>query len=111
MGAICFAVSLRTLAGSSSGPVALVWFRFSNCIYVNFEKGDVGINRGGCLGNGVLFLGKSELNWLLRAFALSRSFIIGWLFTRSVGMPMFSCLFALINDQNSLGLVSWLSAR
>ena len=24
-GAICFAVSLRTLAGSSSGPVALFW--------------------------------------------------------------------------------------
>ena len=29
----------------------------------------------------------TELNWLLRAFALLRSFIIGWLF--SVGMPMF----------------------
>ena len=31
MGAICFEVSLRTLAGSSSGPVALFWFRFSSC--------------------------------------------------------------------------------
>ena len=31
MGAICFAVPLRTLAGSSSGPVALFWFRFSSC--------------------------------------------------------------------------------
>ena len=31
MGAICFAVSLRTLAVSSSGPVALFWFRFSSC--------------------------------------------------------------------------------
>ena len=31
MEAICFAVSLKTLAGGSSGPVALFWFRFSNC--------------------------------------------------------------------------------
>ena len=31
MGAICSAVSLRTLAGSSSGPVALFWFRFFSC--------------------------------------------------------------------------------
>ena len=45
----------------------------------------------------------TELNWLFRAFALSRSLIIGWSFTRSVGMPMFSRLFALINDQNLLG--------
>ena len=30
LGTICIAVSLRTLAGSSSGPVALFWFRFSN---------------------------------------------------------------------------------
>ena len=26
----------------------------------------------------------TELNWLFRAFALSRSLIIGWSFTRSV---------------------------
>ena len=32
MGAICFAVSLRTLAGSSSGPVALFRFRFSSSL-------------------------------------------------------------------------------
>ena len=31
MGAICSAVSLRTLAGSSSGQVALFWLRFFNC--------------------------------------------------------------------------------
>ena len=31
MGAICFTVSLRTLAWSSPGPVALFWFRFFNC--------------------------------------------------------------------------------
>ena len=36
MGAICFAVSLRTLAGSSSGPVALYWFRFSSCFITPF---------------------------------------------------------------------------
>ena len=32
MGAICSAVSLRTLAGSLSGPVALFWLRFFNCL-------------------------------------------------------------------------------
>ena len=37
MGAICFAVSLRTLAGSSSGPVALFWFRFSSCFIIVFN--------------------------------------------------------------------------
>ena len=51
----------------------------------------------------------TELNWLFRAFALSRSLIIGWSFTRSMGMPMFSRLFALINDQNRFGLVFRLS--
>ena len=51
----------------------------------------------------------TELNWLFRAFALSRSFIIGWLFTQSVGMPMFPRLFALMNDQNRFGLVFRLS--
>ena len=32
MGVICYAVSIRTLAGKSSGPVALFWFRFFNCL-------------------------------------------------------------------------------
>ena len=50
----------------------------------------------------MLFLGKYRAKL---AFALSRSLIIGWSFTRSVGMPMFSRLFALINDQNRFGLV------
>ena len=43
MGAICSAVSLRTLAGSSSGPVALFWLRFFNCLIIPF----VPISRGG----------------------------------------------------------------
>ena len=57
----------------------------------------------------------TELNWLFRAFAVSRSFIIGWLpchvcrnetvsrvvLYMCVGMPMFSRLFALISS--SLG--------
>ena len=46
MGAICFAVSLRTLAGSSSGPVALFWFRFSCC----FITPSMPISRRGMLG-------------------------------------------------------------
>ena len=32
MAAICSAVSLRTLPGISSGPVALFWFRFFSCL-------------------------------------------------------------------------------
>ena len=44
MGAICSAVSLRTLAGSSSGPVALFWLIFCNCLIIPF----VPISRGVC---------------------------------------------------------------
>ena len=62
MGAICFAVSLRTMAGSSSGPVALFWFRFSSCFITPsmpiLRRGMLGVIRGGYLGDGVLFLGK-----------------------------------------------------
>ena len=36
MGAICSAVSLRTLAGSSSGSVALFWLRVFNCLMMPF---------------------------------------------------------------------------
>ena len=46
MGAICFAVSLRTLAGSSSGSIALSWFRFSSC----FITPSMPISRRGILG-------------------------------------------------------------
>ena len=42
MGAICIAVSLRTLAG----PVALFWFRFSSC----FITPSMPISRRGCWG-------------------------------------------------------------
>ena len=69
MGAICSAVSLRTLAGSSSGPVALFWLRFFNCLIMPF----VPISRGGMLeyteGSIILSLVNTEVNWLLRAFA------------------------------------------
>ena len=44
-----------------------------------------------------------ELNWLLRLFALSRSFVIIWPFVCNVGMPMHSRLFALMNYQNCFG--------
>ena len=113
MGAICSAVSLMTLAGSSSGPVALFWLRFSNFLIMPF----VPISGGGLLeyyegsitGMGYLSLVITEINWLLRAFALSRSFVIGLSFTLTVGMPMFSRLFALMNDQNRFGFVFRLS--
>ena len=75
------------------------------------------ISRGGMLeyneesitGMGYLSLVNTEVNWLLRAFALSRSFVIGLSFTPRVGMPMFSRLFALKNDQNRVGFVFRLS--
>ena len=46
MGAICFTVSLRTLTGSSSGPVALFWLRISNCSITP----SMSISRRGMLG-------------------------------------------------------------
>ena len=39
---------------------------------------------------GYLSLVNTEENWLLRAFALSRSFVIGLSFTLRVGMPCVS---------------------
>ena len=81
MGAICSTVSSRTLAGSSSGPVALFWLIFSNCLIIPL----VPISRGGMLeynegcitGMWYVSLVDTEVNWLLRAFALSRKFVIG----------------------------------
>ena len=112
-GAICSAVSLRTLAGSSSGPVALFWLRFFNCLIMPFvlmsRGGLLDYNEGSITGMGYLSLVNTEVNWLLRAFALSRSSVIGLSFTLRVGMPMFSRLFALMNDQNRFGFVFRLS--
>ena len=62
-------------------------------------------NEGSITGMGYLSLVNTEVNWLLRVFALSRSFVIGLSFTLRVGTPMFSCLFALMNDQNRFGFV------
>ncbi len=108
MGAICSAVSLMTLAGSSSGPVALFLLRFFNVLIMPFVPisggGLLEYNEGSITGMGYLSLVITEINWLLRAFALSRSFVIGLSFTLTVGMPMFSRLFALMNDQNRLDL-------
>ena len=114
MGAICSAISLRTLAGSSSGPVvALFWSRFLNCLIIQLvpisRGGMLDYNEGSITGMGYLSLVNTEVNWLLRAFALSRSFVIGLSFTLSVGMPMCSRLFALVNDQNRFGFVFRLS--
>ena len=46
-------------------------------------------NEGSITGMGYLSLVNTEVNWLLRAFALSRSFVIGLSFILRVGMPMF----------------------
>ena len=66
-------------------------------------------NEGYITGMGYPSLVSTEVNWLFRAFALSRSFVIGLSFTLKVGMPMFSLLFALVNDQNRFGFVFRLS--
>ena len=66
-------------------------------------------NEGSITGMGYLSLVKTEVNWLLRAFALSRSLVIGLSFTLRVGMPMFSRLFALMNNQNRFGFIFRLS--
>ena len=102
MGAICSAVSLRTLAGSSSGPVALFWLRFFNCLIMPL----VPISRGGMLEyNGGYIIGMGYISLV----NISRSFVIGLSFTLKVGMPMFYRLFALMNDQNRFGFVFRLS--
>ena len=79
MGAIRSAVSLRTLAGSSSGPVALFWLRFFNCLIIPFvpisKGGMLEYNEGSITGMGYLSLVNTEVNWMLRAFALSWSFV------------------------------------
>ena len=91
-GAICSAVSLRTIAGSSYGPVALFWLRFFNCLIIQFvpisRGGMLEYNEGSITGMGYISLVNTKVNWLLRAFALSRSFVIGLSFTLWVGMPM-----------------------
>ena len=46
MGAICFEVYLRTLAESSSGPVALFWFRFQAALLRHLCQ----FREGGCWG-------------------------------------------------------------
>ena len=66
-------------------------------------------DEGSIAGMGYLSLMNTEVNWLLRAFALSRSYVIGLSSTLRVGMPMFSRLFALVNDQNRFGFVFRLS--
>ena len=80
IGAICSAVSLMTLAGSSSGPVALFCLRFFNCLIIPFvpisRGGMLEYNEGSITGMGYLSLLNTEVNGLLGAFALSRSFVI-----------------------------------
>ena len=59
-GAICSAVSLMTLAGSSSGPVALFWLRFFNCLIIPFvpisRMGMLEYNEGYITGMGYISL-------------------------------------------------------
>ena len=69
MGAICSAVSLKTLAWSSSGPIDLFWLRFFNCLIMPFvpisRGGMLEYNEGSITGMGYLSLVNTEVNWLL----------------------------------------------
>ena len=113
MEAICSAVSIRTLAGSSSGPVALFSLRCFKCLIIPFvpisRGGMLEYNQGSIAGMGYLSLVNTDVNWLLRTFALSRSFVIGLSFTLRAGMPKLSRLFALMNDHNRFCFVFRLS--
>ena len=90
---ICSAVSLRTLAGSLSGPVALFCLRFFNCLIMPFvpisRGGMLEYNEGSITGMGYISLVNTEVNWLLRAFALLRSFVIGLSFSSGLGCQCF----------------------
>ena len=66
------------------------------CVCVCVSRGGMlEYNEGYITGMGYLSMVNTEVNYLLMAFALSRSFVIGLSFTLRVGMPMFSRLFAL----------------
>ena len=55
---------------SSSGPVALFWLRFFNCLIMPFvpisRGGMLGYNEGSITGMGYLSLVNTEVNRLLR---------------------------------------------
>ena len=93
---------------------SLFWLRFFNCLIIPFvpisRGGMLGYNEGYITGMGYILLVNIEVIWLLRAFALSWSFVIGFSFTLRVRMSTFARLFALINDQNRLGFVFILSS-
>ena len=65
MGAICSGVSLRSLAGSSSGLVALFWLIFFNCLIMPFvpisRGGMLEYNEGSITGMGYLSLVNTEV--------------------------------------------------
>ena len=96
---------------ASSFILVEIFQLFNNIIpFVPISRGGMlEYNEGSITGMGYLSLVNTEVTWLLRAFALSRSFVTGLSFTLRVGMPMFSRLFALMNDQNLFGFVFRLS--
>ena len=94
---------------ASSFILVEIFQLFNYAVCANVKRGMLEYNEGSITGMGYLSLVNTEVNWLLRAFALSRSSVIGLSFTLRVGMPMFSRLFALMNDQNRFGFVFRLS--
>ena len=73
IGAICVAISLSILAGSSSGPAALCGFNFCNSLEMPWVEmiisGEVGwVEASSRLFGGSCFSLKTDWNCLLRAF-------------------------------------------
>ena len=86
---------------ASSFILVEIFQLFNYPVCANIKRGTLEYNEGSITGMGYISL----VNWLLRAFALSRSFVIGLSFTLKVGMPRFSRLFALMNGHNRFGFV------
>ena len=104
MMAICSAVSLNDSSCEflwASSFILVEMFIFLVVPFVSISRwGMLEYNEGYITGIVSLSLVNTEVNWLFRAFALSRSFVIGLSFTIRVGIPTFSRWFALMKVRN-----------
>ena len=70
---------------ASSFILVAIFQLFNYSVCANIKRGMQEYNEGSITGMGYLSLVNTEVNWLLRAFALSRSFVVGLSFTYSQG--------------------------
>ena len=97
------------LVWASSFILVDVFQLFNYAVCANIERGHAGVQWRIYYRNGVSFAGEYRDKLAVEGICLSRSFVIGLSFTLRVGIPMFSRLFALINDHNRFGFVFRLS--